>query len=211
MRVAHRARRSSKRRCWLAPTARAAGCVARYSALARRRIGRALMTDIAVDPERTPEFIEAALSLRLPMREPRNQRLQLVVSVPDRRRPHLNVGIYDQHPHEFVETGGEQVADDSGSARGVSRTSARRLEAARDAMAIVSDSMVRRARQLCSRARDPRRRRGRRRSADGRGHFVRVRARQAGREMLSANFSTATATRCAITIARCMKARWEKS
>ena len=48
----------------------------------KETIGRALMTDIAVDPERTPEFTREALPVRLPLHQRRNQRLQLVVSVP---------------------------------------------------------------------------------------------------------------------------------
>jgi menaquinone-9 beta-reductase len=75
----------------------------------KETIGRALMTDIAVDPERTPEFVEkryrfdfrcisggiSGYSWSFPC---------LIGGV-----PHLNVGIYDQRPHEFTEKSGEQA------------------------------------------------------------------------------------------------------
>jgi len=75
----------------------------------KETIGRALMTDIAVDPERTPEFIErryrfdfrcvsggiSGYSWSFPC---------LIGGV-----PHLNVGIYDQRSHEFSEKSGEQA------------------------------------------------------------------------------------------------------
>jgi flavin-dependent dehydrogenase len=74
----------------------------------KETIGRALMTDIAVDPERTPEFIESRyrFDFRCVSRGINGYSWSfpcLIGGV-----PHLNVGIYDQRPHEFVETGGEQ-------------------------------------------------------------------------------------------------------
>ena len=110
----------------------------------KETIGRALMTDIAVDPERTPEF--TGKRYRFDFRCVSGGINGYSWSFPCLigGRPHLNVGIYDQRPREFAEKSGRTIANDSGTRRGVSRTSTRRPEAARDAMAFVPDSMVRR-------------------------------------------------------------------
>ena len=74
----------------------------------KETIGRALMTDIAVDPERTPEF--AGRRYRFDFRcisrgiSGYSWSFPCVID----SAPHLNVGIYDQRPREFVEDGGEQ-------------------------------------------------------------------------------------------------------
>ncbi len=111
----------------------------------KETIGRALMTDIAVDAERTPEFTAQTLPLRLPMRQPRNQRLQLVVPVPHRRHAASERRHLRSAPARFHRKGRRAIADDRRTRRGVPGASARRPEAARDPMAFVPDSMVRRA------------------------------------------------------------------
>ena len=74
----------------------------------KETIGRALMTDIAVDPERTPEFTEQRY--RFDFRCVSHGINGYSWSFPCLigGAPHLNVGIYDQRPREFVENGGEQ-------------------------------------------------------------------------------------------------------
>jgi flavin-dependent dehydrogenase len=74
----------------------------------KETIGRALMTDIAVDPERTPEFIERRyrFDFRCVSRGINGYSWSFPCLIGG--APHLNVGIYDQRPHEFVATGGEQ-------------------------------------------------------------------------------------------------------
>jgi menaquinone-9 beta-reductase len=74
----------------------------------KETIGRALMTDVAVDPERTPEFIEKRyrFDFRCVSRGINGYSWSFPCLVGG--APHLNVGIYDQRPHEFVDTGGEQ-------------------------------------------------------------------------------------------------------
>ncbi len=74
----------------------------------KETIGRALMTDIAVDPERTPEFIERRyrFDFRCVSRGINGYSWSFPCLIGGAR--HLNVGIYDQRPHEFVATGGEQ-------------------------------------------------------------------------------------------------------
>jgi menaquinone-9 beta-reductase len=74
----------------------------------KETVGRALMTDIAVDPERTPEFIEARyrFDFRCVSRGINGYSWSFPCLIGG--APHLNVGIYDQRPHEFVESGGEQ-------------------------------------------------------------------------------------------------------
>jgi len=75
----------------------------------KETIGRALMTDIAVDPERTPEFIERRY--RFDFRCVSGGISGYSWSFPCLigGAPHLNVGIYDQRPHEFSEKSGEQA------------------------------------------------------------------------------------------------------
>ena len=66
------------------------------------------MTDIAVDPERTPEFIEGRyrFDFRCVSRGISGYSWSFPCLIGG--APHLNVGIYDQRQHQFVETGGEQ-------------------------------------------------------------------------------------------------------
>lgn len=61
-------------------------------------IGRALMTDIAVDPERTPEFIERryVFDFRCVTAGTHGYAWSFPCLIDG--RPHLNVGIYEQHP-----------------------------------------------------------------------------------------------------------------
>lgn len=75
---------------------------------AKETIGRALMTDIAVDPERTPEF--TSRRYRFDFRCVSRGLSGYCWSFPCLigGAPHLNVGIYDQHPRESTENGGEQ-------------------------------------------------------------------------------------------------------
>jgi len=74
----------------------------------RETIGRALMTDVAVDPERTPEF--TAQRYRFDFRCVSNGISGYSWSFPCLvgGAPHLNVGIYDQRPREFAGKCGEQ-------------------------------------------------------------------------------------------------------
>ena len=74
----------------------------------KETIGRALMTDIAVDPERTPEFIEQRyrFDFRCVGRGINGYSWSFPCLIDG--APHLNVGIYDQRPREFTENGGEQ-------------------------------------------------------------------------------------------------------
>ncbi|HLX06024.1 MAG TPA: NAD(P)/FAD-dependent oxidoreductase, partial [Candidatus Binatus sp.] len=74
----------------------------------KETIGRALMTDIAVDPQWTPEFIEKRY--RFDFRCVGHGISGYSWSFPCLigGAPHLNVGIYDQRPREFSEKGGEQ-------------------------------------------------------------------------------------------------------
>jgi flavin-dependent dehydrogenase len=74
----------------------------------KETIGRALMTDIAVDPERTPEFTAGRyrFDFRCVSRGISGYSWSFPVLVEG--APHLNVGIYDQRPHEFAEDSGEQ-------------------------------------------------------------------------------------------------------
>jgi menaquinone-9 beta-reductase len=74
----------------------------------KETIGRALMTDIAVDPERTPEF--TSQRYRFDFRCVSRGISGYCWSFPCLigGAPHLNVGIYDQRPRESAENGGEQ-------------------------------------------------------------------------------------------------------
>ena len=82
----------------------------------KETVGRALMTDIAVDPERTPEF--TGKRYRFDFRCVSGGINGYSWSFPCLidGAPHLNVGIYDQRPREFnqrprdfAENGGEQA------------------------------------------------------------------------------------------------------
>jgi flavin-dependent dehydrogenase len=72
-------------------------------------LGRALMMDIAVDPERTPEFVERRY--RFDFRCVSNGIKGYAWSFPCilDGRPYLNVGIYDQRPRDFGRQSGAQV------------------------------------------------------------------------------------------------------
>ena len=74
----------------------------------KETIGRALMTDIAVDAERTPEF--TARRYRFDFRCVSRGISGYSWSFPCLIDgiPHLNVGIYDQRPRDFTEKAGEQ-------------------------------------------------------------------------------------------------------
>src|SRR5208282_5920679 len=74
----------------------------------KETIGRGLMTDVAVDPERTPEF--TGKRYRFDFRCVSGGISGYCWSFPCLigGRPHLNVGIYDQRPREFAEKMGEQ-------------------------------------------------------------------------------------------------------
>ncbi len=74
----------------------------------KETIGRALMTDIPVDPERTPEFTERRyrFDFRCVSRRINGYSWSFPCLIGD--APYLNVGIYDQRPRQFAESGGEQ-------------------------------------------------------------------------------------------------------
>src|SRR5260370_1264994 len=75
----------------------------------KETIGRALMTDVAVDPELTPEFIEKRY--RFDFRCVSGGISGYSWSFPCLidGAPRLNVGIYDQRSREFADHGGEQA------------------------------------------------------------------------------------------------------
>lgn len=64
----------------------------------KETIGRALMTDIAVDPERTPEFVERRYVFDFRCVGAGTHGYAWSFPCLIRGRPHLNVGIYEQHP-----------------------------------------------------------------------------------------------------------------
>ena len=72
-------------------------------------LGRALMTDIAIDPERTAEFAEKRyrFDFRCVGAGIRGYAWSFPCIIDG--RPHLNVGIYDQRPREFGRERGEKV------------------------------------------------------------------------------------------------------
>ncbi len=74
----------------------------------KETIGRALMTDIAVDPARTPEFVEQRyrFDFRCVSHGVNGYSWSFPCIIGG--APHLNVGIYDQRPRELGEEGGEQ-------------------------------------------------------------------------------------------------------
>ncbi len=74
----------------------------------KETIGRALMTDIAVDPERTPEFAgkRYRFDFRCVSRGINGYSWSFPCLIDG--RPNVNVGIYDQRPREFAEKGGAQ-------------------------------------------------------------------------------------------------------
>lgn len=74
----------------------------------KETIGRALMTDIAVDPERTPEFIEQRYRFDFRCVSQGINGYSWWFPCLIGGAPHLNVGIYDQRPSEFAQNGGEQ-------------------------------------------------------------------------------------------------------
>src|SRR5277367_4806342 len=69
----------------------------------KESIGRALMTDIAVDPERTPEFTSKRyrFDFRCVSRGISGYSWSFPCLIGG--APHLNVGTYDQRAHEFTE------------------------------------------------------------------------------------------------------------
>jgi geranylgeranyl reductase family protein len=75
----------------------------------KETIGRALMTDIPVDPERTPEFSSKRyrFDFRCVSRGISGYSWSFPCLIGG--APHLNVGIYDQRSHGFAENGGEQA------------------------------------------------------------------------------------------------------
>ncbi len=75
----------------------------------KETIGRALMTDLAVDPERTPEFIERRYRFDFRCASSGISGYSWSFPCLVGGAPHLNVGIYDQRSHEFTGKGGEQA------------------------------------------------------------------------------------------------------
>ena len=75
----------------------------------KETIGRALMTDVAVDPERTPEFIEQRYRFDFRCVSGGINGYSWSFPCLIGGTPHLNVGIYDQRAHEFTEKRGEQA------------------------------------------------------------------------------------------------------
>ncbi len=74
----------------------------------KETIGRALMTDIPVDPERTPEFTSKSYRFDFSCVSAGISGYSWSFPCLIGGAPHLNVGIYDQRPHEFAENGGVQ-------------------------------------------------------------------------------------------------------
>ena len=75
----------------------------------KETIGRALMTDIAVDPERTAEFIERRYRFDFRCVKAGISGYSWSFPCLIGGAPHLNVGIYDQRSREFADPGGEQA------------------------------------------------------------------------------------------------------
>jgi geranylgeranyl reductase family protein len=76
----------------------------------KEAVGRALMTDVSIDPARAVEFLEQCyrFDFRCVVGGIRGYAWSFPCLVDG--KPHLNVGIYDQHPRESQETNGEQAA-----------------------------------------------------------------------------------------------------
>ena len=64
----------------------------------KQAIGRAIMTDIAVDPEQTREFLEHRYFFDFKCVQAGTRGYAWSFPCLINNRPHLNVGIYDQHP-----------------------------------------------------------------------------------------------------------------
>jgi len=75
----------------------------------KETIGRALMTDVAVDPERAPEFIEKRYRFDFRCVSGGISGYSWSFPCMVAGSPHLNVGIYDQRSREFADKGGEQA------------------------------------------------------------------------------------------------------
>ncbi|HUO04475.1 MAG TPA: NAD(P)/FAD-dependent oxidoreductase [Candidatus Binataceae bacterium] len=75
----------------------------------KESLGRGLMTDIPADPDTAREFAQQGyrFDFRCVGRGIRGYSWSFPCIIGG--RPHLNVGIYDQRPREFGETGGEQA------------------------------------------------------------------------------------------------------
>lgn len=88
------------------------GSIVRKIAFGPRKetVGRALMTDVPIDPARAMEFSERCyrFDFRCVAAGIRGYAWSFPCIVDG--APHLNVGIYDQHPRESSEKGGEQAA-----------------------------------------------------------------------------------------------------
>lgn len=74
----------------------------------KETIGRALMTDIAVDPGRTPEFTRKCYRFDFRCVSGGINGYSWSFPCLIGGSPHLNVGIYNQRPREFAEKSGEQ-------------------------------------------------------------------------------------------------------
>jgi menaquinone-9 beta-reductase len=74
----------------------------------KESIGRALMTDIAVDPERTREFVTKQYRFDFRCIGAGIHGYSWSFPCMIDGAPHLNVGIYDQRPRDFTDEGGEQ-------------------------------------------------------------------------------------------------------
>ncbi len=74
----------------------------------KANVGRALMADIPVDAARAPEFVQQRyrFDFRCVSRGVKGYSWSFPCLIDG--RPHLNVGIYDQLPHESTSAGGEQ-------------------------------------------------------------------------------------------------------
>ncbi|HZC46985.1 MAG TPA: hypothetical protein VE243_10955, partial [Candidatus Acidoferrum sp.] len=75
----------------------------------KETIGRALMTDIAVDPARTPEFTDKRYRFDFRCVSGGINGYSWSFPCLIGGAPHLNVGIYDQRPREFAEKDGVQA------------------------------------------------------------------------------------------------------
>ncbi len=73
-------------------------------------VGRALMTDIAVNRNQTVEFTEGCYRFDFRCVGAGIKGYAWSFPCMIKGRPHLNVGIYDQYPRESKERGGEQAA-----------------------------------------------------------------------------------------------------
>ena len=123
----NRARQLRGAKCWSAPTAPGSRVRAAVFGAGKETIGRALMTDIPVDPERTPEFVEQRYRFDFRCVQRAESAATLVVPMPHRRRAASECWHLRSASARIHRDGRRAVADAGRAARGFSRIAARRV------------------------------------------------------------------------------------